>query len=222
MNRKQDRRSSRWLGLILAFLLAGCAAPPGTLYLQPGSGLAAGEGSEWPVVQLAPFAEDFGPDGVIGGAVGGRFFHSHHQLLKVRKQQTALALERLIGRDLAKRGLPSALGGSWNGTIAGLDRIKPPVRLVVAGRISRLWLAVKSRITHSNYTIQLDVSWQLGMVGKKKVTNLTVHVSEEMVKFTSRPEEMEKLLEKTLAEAARQVALKIGNLAKTSRSRRTG
>lgn len=201
---KRHRRWQPWWVTVLAFLLTGCAAP-GSLYLQPGRGLAAPTASVRPVVQLEPFVEDFSAKGVIGG----HFFRNQHQLLKIKKHETASVLRQLVGKRLAERGIPFAYGEQWNGTISGLDRIEPPVRLVVDGRISRLWLEVKSGVTHSNYAIQLDVSCRLGVVPEKKVISRTVHVSEEMVKFSSQPQEMEELLEKSLAEAARQIASKI-------------
>jgi hypothetical protein len=204
MSGKRHRRwHLRW-GIVLAFLLTGCAAP-GSLYLQPGRGLSAPTASVRPVVQLEPFVEDFSAKGVIGG----HFFRNQHQLLKIKKQETARVLRQLVGKRLAEQGIPFAYGEQWNGTISGLDRIEPPMRLVVDGRISRLWLEVKSGVTHSNYAIQLDVSCRLGVVAEKKVISRTVHVSEEMVKFSSQPQEMEELLEKSLAEAARQIASKI-------------
>lgn len=211
MNGRRRRPWHVFIGIILASLLAGCATPPGTLFLQPGLSLPPPAASGRPLVQLAPFAEDFD----AGKVIGGHFFRNEHQVLKVRKQATALALQRMIARRLAARNIPFVYGGPWNGTIAGLNRIKPPVRLVVDGHISRLWLEVKSGLTHSNYAIQLDVGCRLGVVPERKVISRTVHVSEEVIKFSSRPEEMEKLLDKSLAEAAREIALKIAQTATT-------
>lgn len=205
MREKQGRyQQILGVGLVLALLLAGCAARE-NLYLQPGQGLPAPTASDRPVVQLAPFSEEFGSNEVVGG----HFFRNQRQVLKIEEGQTARALRRLIGSHLAERGIPFIYGEEWNGAITGLERIQPPVRLVVEGRISRLWLEVKSGITHTNYDIRLDVDCRLGVVPDKKVISRTVHVSEEVIKFSSQPEEMEKLLDKSLAEAARQIALKI-------------
>jgi hypothetical protein len=205
MNGKQDRRWLISLAMAaLLFLLAGCAARE-PLYLQAGRGLPAPAVSGRPLVQLEPFIEDFGAERVVGG----HFFRTERQVLKVKEKETATALRRLIGQQLTERNIPFVYGEQWNGTITGLDRIEPPVRLVVDGRISRLWLEVKTGVTHTNYAIGLDIGCRLGMVREQKVISRTVHVAEEMVKFSSQPEEMEKLLDQSLAEAARQIAMKI-------------
>jgi hypothetical protein len=204
MSSKRDKWLKVSVGIILVWLLAGCGARD-SLYLRPGRGLPAPVPDGRPLVQLEPFMEDFGAERVIGG----HFFRTERQLLKVEEQQTGFALRRLIGQHLAEHNIPFVYGEGWNGTIPGLDRIEPPVRLVVDGRISRLWLEVKSGITHSNYAIRLDVGCRLGVVPEKKVISQTVHVAEDMIKFSSQPEEMEKMLDKSLDEAARQIALKI-------------
>ena len=199
---------SRWRALLEIFvsllLLAGCAAPP-PLYLQPGRGLANPAMSNRPLVQLEPFAEDFGTEKIVGG----HFFQAQRQELRVKDKEIATTLRRMIAQQLAKRHIPFTYGEQWNGTISGLDRIEPPVRLVVDGGISRVWLEVKSGITYSDYSIGMDVSCRQGIVPEQKVVSRTVHISEDMIKFSSQPEEMEKMLDQSLAEAARQIATTI-------------
>ena len=205
MNRKWQKTGC-WCVLFVGLFWLGACSPTGSIYLQPGKGGQEPPVSTVrPVVQLELFEEKFD----TGEVIGGHFFRAERQLLKVEEQEVARTLRRMIAQRLAEKNIPFTYGDEWNRTLVGLERIEPPVQVVVDGRISRLWLEVKSGLTHTNYQIDLEIACRLGVVPKEEVVSRTVHVSEEMIKFSSQPAVMEELVNKSLAEAAGQIVLKI-------------
>jgi hypothetical protein len=194
-----------WCGMLIILLLAGCAAQESILHLQPGRQQeAASSAAARPLVQLNLFTEERSGD---SGVIGGHFFRADRQLLVVEEGETARALRRMIGRQLAEKNIPYIDGEELP---IGFGQSAPAVPMVVEGRISRLWLEVKSGVTHSNYEIKLDVVSQLHLLSEKKVISRGVQIEEEMIKFSSQPGEMEKFLDDSLEKAAHQIVLKIG------------
>jgi hypothetical protein len=201
------RRCSLWCGFLVFLLLAGCVPRESFLYLQPGQQLQAPPAaSVRPQVQLDLFREEFSRE---SGLIGGHFFHGERQLLKTDEGRIARTLRGMIAQQLAASNIPFTYGEDWDRSPAGFGRSEPSVPVKMDGRISRLWLEVKSGLTHSKYVLKLEVVCRLQLEPGQKVITRTVHVNEEVVKLTSQPEEMEKLLDKSLEEAARQIALKV-------------
>jgi hypothetical protein len=194
-----------WCGFLVLLLLAGCVPRESFLYLQPGQQLQAPPAaSARPQVQLDLFREEFARE---SGIIGGHFFHGERQLLKTEEGELARTLRGMIAQQLAASNISFTYGEDWGQAPAGTGRGEPPVKM--DGRISRLWLEVKSGLTHSKYELKLEVVCRLQVEPGKKIITRTVHVEEEVIKLTSQPAEMEKLLDKSLEEAARQIALKI-------------
>jgi hypothetical protein len=201
------KKYSLWGGFLVFLLLAGCVPRESFLYLQPGQQLQAPPAaSARPQVQLDLFREEFVRE---SGIIGGHFAHGERQLLKTEEGEIARTLRGMIAQHLAANNIPFTYGEEWNRSPAGSGWGESPLPVKIDGRISRLWLEVKSGLTHSKYELKLEVVSRLQLEPTKKVITRTVHVDEEVIKLTSQPAEMEKLLDKSLEEAARQIALKI-------------
>jgi hypothetical protein len=199
MEIRSMKKKSLWCGFLILLILTGCASRESVLHLQPGQQVQEPTASSRAQVQLDLFREDFFREQEV---IGGHFFHGEHQILKTGKGEIARILRSMIAQHLAENNVPFAYAGQ-----GGLSANSAPVTM--DGRISRLWLEVKSGVTHSKYELKIEITSRLQMGTDKKVISRTINVGEEAVKLTSQPAEMEKLLDKSLEEAARQIAQKV-------------
>ena len=198
------RFSLIWCMTLALFFCTSCAQK-GPIFVTPGRHLQpVGPSFTDPVVLVQPFEEKFGETESIGELSAG----SKTQKIMIHGKNLSQALGGFVAQELIKEKIPFAADGGWDRTLPGLANLSTPARLVIGGTITHVVVRVADTITHTKYSLELDISCTLGLPLQKKIITRNVHVSEEMITIRQRKEIIEDLLDRGLAEAARQIVTK--------------
>lgn len=201
-----------WLFVLLLFSVSGCASR-GSIYLTPGKDLSYPLDSlGQATVQLQSFAENFSADEVIGELNKG----PDRQPIKIQKQLVSQTLRGLTKKELAQMNVSFGGGQEWDRTLEGLSQLSPDIQVIAAGNITFLWITGETKWTQHipTYRAELRMECVFGLPKEKKIITGDVHVSQEMVKLSTKTktEVIEALLDAVLSEAARNMSIKLQNV----------
>jgi hypothetical protein len=190
------------IALLLAGLLCSCSVLPDR-YLFPTVPSREFAGQDGKII-FQKLTEDFLATGQIGvHQVGNR-----QQKLKTMTGEVATALQTLIANQLADHNLVVQLADEklWNLTVGDLDRLTGK-SIVFGGQIRQLSVVASTLTARvaTEYEFFTEIDCYIGRVEEKKVVKRTVRFSHKMLSFLHTQKEMDKLLDKFLAEAAVQV-----------------
>ena len=192
------------MAIILLVVMYGCGIK-GTVYVIPGKNLQyQPDLSASAKIQIQPFNEQFSNNEVVGELLT----KSGNYSVNIKKQMVSKALHEMVSQALVRQDMDFFYGKAWDKSMASLGQYQAVAQVVVAGRISKLQLNVEPKLTHTVYRVDSEIECVFGLPREQKIITRRVLVSQELIKFSTKTEIIEQLLDEVLAEAAKSVAAK--------------